>query len=82
MKLISPVAALAAGAVSAAEFEFPLRNGRNQFSTLIGVGTPAQYFPMLLDSGSEEVLTASYLWNIQSQLASVCAENCSTTKNF
>eukprot|EP00391_Amoebophrya_sp_Ameob2_P007081 CAMPEP_0178993066 /NCGR_PEP_ID=MMETSP0795-20121207/6485_1 /TAXON_ID=88552 /ORGANISM="Amoebophrya sp., Strain Ameob2" /LENGTH=368 /DNA_ID=CAMNT_0020685061 /DNA_START=109 /DNA_END=1215 /DNA_ORIENTATION=+ len=54
MRLIR-VAAQAAGAVSAAEFEFPLHNGRNQFSTLIGVGTPAQYFPMLLDSGSEEV---------------------------
>ncbi|CAD7955933.1 unnamed protein product [Amoebophrya sp. A120] len=39
----------------AAEFEFPIRNGRNQFSTVIGVGTPPQFFPMLLDSGSEEV---------------------------
>ncbi|CAD7956983.1 unnamed protein product [Amoebophrya sp. A25] len=39
----------------ASEFELPLQNGRNQFATLIGVGTPPQWFPMLLDSGSEEL---------------------------
>lgn len=39
----------------AASMALDLINEPNQFFAVIGVGTPAQKFPMLLDTGSEEL---------------------------